>query len=133
MQWSLWGSNNGSENASDWVLLFDPTSSSGINVTDFQVTAANGTLPTTIYRFGSSLGTDAMGDAFTMDFNLPTSYRYIGIRASTIAWNGGHNDPEIDAIATKTQTNNVPEFPTMAMPVLGVIGLVFLLQRRKGK
>jgi hypothetical protein len=135
MQWSLWGSNTGSENAGDWVLLYDPTSSSGTSVNDFQITAANGiVLPTTVYRYGSnSVGPDAYGDAFTMDFNLPASYRYIGIRASTIAWqSGGHNDPEIDAIATKTQTNDIPEFPTIAMPILGVIGLMFLFQRRKG-
>lgn len=29
--------------------------------------------------------------------------------------------------------NGIPEFPTVAMPIITVIGLMFLFQRRKGK
>ena len=29
--------------------------------------------------------------------------------------------------------NDIPEFPTIALPALAVIGLMFLFQRRKGK
>jgi hypothetical protein len=31
------------------------------------------------------------------------------------------------------QTSGIPEFPTVAIPVIAVIGLMFLFQRRKGK
>lgn len=33
---------------------------------------------------------------------------------------------------TNTCSNSVPEFPTIALPILSIIGLMFLLQRRKG-
>ena len=43
-------------------------------------------------------------------------------------------------ILTKTDTTNgatndtnIPEFPTVALPILAVIGLMFMFQRRKGK
>ncbi|MCD4807361.1 MAG: PEF-CTERM sorting domain-containing protein [Methanococcoides sp.] len=31
------------------------------------------------------------------------------------------------------QTNEIPEYPTIALPVISIIGLTFLLHRRKGK
>lgn len=89
----------------------------------------SGTAPTTVYRYGTNLGADAYGDAFTMDFNLANSYRYFGIRHSTLA--AGNTDPEIDAIATRS--GDIPEFPTMAIPVIAVIGLMLLFQRRKSE
>lgn len=56
---------------------------------------------------------------------------------------GISNDGELDLMATQSCTNdiitavfaytkNIPEFPTMAFPVIAVIGLMFLFQRRKG-
>jgi hypothetical protein len=35
-------------------------------------------------------------------------------------------------VLTVTQTTAIPEFPTVALPVIAVIGLMFLFQRRKG-
>ncbi|WP_406662574.1 PEF-CTERM sorting domain-containing protein [Methanolobus sp. ZRKC3] len=30
-------------------------------------------------------------------------------------------------------SNNIPEFPTIALPILSIIGMMFLFHRRKGK
>ena len=103
LQWSLWGSNTGDENANAWTLLWDPISTSGYNVDTFEVKDWNATEPPTtitIYRYGSDLGQNAWDDAFTIDFNLATSYQYFGLRVSTLALNAGSPDPEVDAVAS---------------------------------
>jgi hypothetical protein len=37
-----------------------------------------------------------------------------------------------DVIRVTGQPEQVPEFPIVALPILSVIGLLFLFQRRKG-
>jgi hypothetical protein len=101
LQWSLWGSNTGAEDPNAWTLLWNPKSTSGSSVDDFVVISLDGIAPTTVYRYGSPMGPDNLADAFTMDFNLTTNYRYFGVRASTLAINAGSPDCEIDAIATR--------------------------------
>lgn len=44
----------------------------------------------------------------------------------------GDNDPETCFVREST-TTNVPEFPTMALPIAAVLGLVFFIQQRKTK
>ncbi len=40
----------------------------------------------------------------------------------------------LDAVSvTSAETTSVPEFPTVALPIIGVIGLIFLFQRRANK
>jgi len=112
LEYSLWGSNSPAENSGAWTLLWDPTAASSVMHTndDLIVTAASGAVTSvTIYRYGISLdvGTvagDAYSDAFTADFNLPASYRYFGIRTSTMAKNANDPDPEINTVATRTST-----------------------------
>jgi hypothetical protein len=100
---SLWGSNDGDS----FVLLSDATA--------FATGGVNGQTPTwtftgvqpTVYRGGSAEFGAING--YTRDYTLPNSYRYFGIRASTIRqvlkFDFSDNaiqdsDPEIDAIAT---------------------------------
>ena len=126
LEWSLWGSNSPAENSGAWTLLWDSTAASSVMHTndDLIVTAANGAVTSvTIYRYGTNLdvGTvagDAYSDAFTRDFNLPTSYRYIGIRASTMAKNANDPDPEINAVATRTLTPLAVTISPMSISVL---------------
>jgi hypothetical protein len=100
---SLWGSTDGD----NFVLLSD--------CTEFFTGGVNGQTPTwtftgvqpTVYRGGSAEFGAVNG--YTRDYNLPNSYRYFGIRASTIRQALNFNfttnavqdsDPEIDALAT---------------------------------
>jgi hypothetical protein len=104
---SLWGSTDGD----NFVLLSDATA--------FATGGVNGQEPTwtfvgvqpTVYRGGSAEFGAING--YTRDYTLPSSYRYFGIRASTIRqilkFDFSDNaiqdsDPEIDAIATNPPT-----------------------------
>lgn len=46
-------------------------------------------------------------------------------------WGGQIGDWQLEIY--EPEPESVPEFPTVALPVIAMIGLVFLLQRRKGK
>lgn len=122
LEYSLWGSNSPAENSGAWTLLWDPTAGSGTSVDDLVATNVNGAwLSAKIYRYGTNLdvGTrsgDAYSDAFTIDFSLADSYRYFGIRASTIAVNEGDPDPEMNAVAT---------VPVPGAVLLGSIGMAY--------
>ncbi len=72
----------------------------------------------------------------------PTSQTYTDVAAITIV-NGagspmdGRYEVKIGAgggsveIATATRTIEVPEFPTIALPIAAILGLAFFLQRRR--
>jgi hypothetical protein len=107
LEWSLWGSNNPGENSASWTLLWDPIASAGNNVNDLVVTQVAGTaVSATIYRqTNPGVGTvpaSGFGDAFTIDFVVPQSYQFFGIRASTKDTASWDPDPEINAVATRT-------------------------------
>lgn len=61
---------------------------------------------------------------------LPATYTK-KIMASTIY--GGIPDFETADIETHVNVTGIPEFPTVAFPVISVIGLMLLFQRKKGK
>ncbi len=120
LEYSLWGSNAPDEDPAAWTLLWNPTAGSGTSVTDLVAANVNGSFVSAkVYRYGTSLnvGTragDPYSDAFTIDFSLADSYRYFGIRASTIAVSEGDPDPEINAVATT---------PLPGAILLGMLGL----------
>jgi hypothetical protein len=93
---SLWGSNDGDH----FFLLMDVTgvTPGGVNGQAPTFTFVGPSPPTTIYRNGSTeRGTV---NSYTYDCTLPTGYRYIGLRASTLTIHGTpDSDVEIDEVA----------------------------------
>ncbi len=44
-----------------------------------------------------------------------------------------HKSKGLAFIGTTSTTPGIPEFPTISLPIIAVIGLMFMFQRRKGK
>lgn len=131
LQWSLYGSNVGGENAGDWTLLWDPTAASGTSYADLLATAFNGTFDTaTIYRLmnaGYGIAPAAgFGDTFSIDFTLPTAYQYFGIRVSSYSAGLGYMDPEINALAAP-----IPEPASFLLLGSGLCGIAAKLRRKR--
>jgi hypothetical protein len=106
-EWSVWGSNDGDA----WTLLSDPLAAVGTFPN--QTYTYFGLEPTTVYRSG----TTEFGDinSYTRDYDLPTPYKWIGLRTSTISqdfrsalYPFGDADPEIDAVAGRPAQEEPP-------------------------
>lgn len=120
MEYSIWGSNDNLT----FVLLSD--------VVAFDINGGGpglptytfaGTAPMFVYRGGSA----AFGliNAYTRDYTFATSYRYYGVRTSTISLRAGDADPEIDALAA-----NAGPIAEPALVSLFLCGAALVLQRR---
>ena len=95
MEYSVWGSNTGGANQSEWTMLSNPTGwsfpTAGKPVYTFEgVEAAE------IYRGGSAEG--GILNAYTQDYTFSTSYLYFGFRGSSIAMAANTADPELDTM-----------------------------------
>lgn len=106
-EWSVWGSNDGDA----WTLLSDPLTATGAYPN--QTYTYNGIEPTTVYRGGSTEFGNV--NAYTRDYDLPTAYKWIGLRTSTISrdfrsslYPFGDADPEIDAVAGRVAEERGP-------------------------
>lgn len=70
-------------------------------------------------------------DDITAIMDLGGSYRYVKL----VGWqaSAGLNEPEVDWIGGYCPPQCVPEFPSMALPIsmmIGLLGMVFVLKRR---
>jgi hypothetical protein len=140
MEYSVWGSNDNItfEMLSD-VVGFD-LNGAGAGIPTYTFV---GTAPTIVYRGGS----DEFGilNAYTRDYTFATSYRWYGIRSSSISLDyqdgtannpGQPNpgfidaDPEIDAVAfNKGPITPTPEPAALLLMVVGVAAVVAFGQR----
>ena len=68
---------------------------------------------------------DSNASEFIYVYNTPGTYN-----VSLTATNSNGNDVKFDTVSSYP-SEEIPEFPTIALPVLIVLGLMFLLQRRK--
>lgn len=130
MEYSVWGSNDGD----NFVLLSDVVgvdiNGGGAGIPTFTFV---GTEPHIVFRGGSS--EEGLINAYTRDYLFPASYRYYGVRSSSISitYTGGPDaDPEIDAIYAhdgRIVPGDVPEpgsFVLLAVP----LGWLLLKRRR---
>jgi len=97
MEYSVWGSNDGD----NFVLLSDVTAfniiGDGVGKPTYTF---SGTEPTIVYRGGSSeLPADPPAvNAYARDYTFDQSYRYYGIKSSTVSLAADDADPELDAV-----------------------------------
>lgn len=71
-----------------------------------------------------------MDDSLEVSSSKPIAYVIFHNHGNMI----GFDDFEYETYQDCTNGDcSIPEFPTVALPVIAVIGLVFLFQRRKGK
>jgi len=72
-------------------------------------------------------------------FSYTPNSNFNGVDSFTYKANDGCDNSNIVTVSitinpVNTQNSaEVPEFPTIALPVISVIGLMFLMQRRKGE
>lgn len=66
-------------------------------------------------------------------FSYTPNSNFNGVDSFTYKANDGHDDSNIATVTIKVNPTVIPEFPTIALPVISIIGLMFLLQRRKGE
>jgi hypothetical protein len=132
MEYSVWGSHDGD----NFVLLSDVTAFA-LNGGDPTYTFA-GTAPNDIYRGGST--EEGIVNAYTRDYTFSDSYRYYGIRSSTITlgYNGGviiqsqDGDPEIDAVLGHAGPIFTPVPEPSSLLLLGT-GLAVIVSRFRGR
>jgi hypothetical protein len=123
MEYSVWGSNDNMTFLllSD-VIAFD-ANGGGPGVPTYTFA---GTAPSVVYRGGST----AFGitNAYTRDYTFATTFRYYGIRASTISLAAGDADPEIDALAAN-QGNIDPPVAEPGLATLLLLGAAAMGRR----
>jgi hypothetical protein len=132
MEYSVWGSNDGDS----FVLLSDVVSynlnGGGVGIPTYGFA---GTEPTTIYRGGST--EFGVLNAYTRDYTFSQSYRYYGIRSSSVTLNypgGPDADPEIDTIFAHQGRITPPgEVPEPATVLLLAAPLAWMLIKRTRK
>lgn len=136
MEYSVWGSNTGLNNAADWTLIGNPTNYyfpvPGKPEYTFQ-----GIAPSEVWRAGSTeasllVPSRASENAYVVDYRTNTPYLYFGIRGSSIGMAANTSDPEVDTLAAFNKSD-VPMVPdhgsTLWLCGISLLGLVALRSR----
>lgn len=136
MEYSVWGSNTGANNAADWTLIGNPISYyfpvAGKPEYTFQ-----GQGPSDVWRGGSTEGSllvpsEATYNAYAVDYRTNTPYLYFGVRGSSIGMQANTSDPEVDTVAAFNK-RDVPMVPdhgsTLWLCGISLLGLVALRSR----
>ncbi|NPE29689.1 PKD domain-containing protein [Methanococcoides sp. SA1] len=123
---------------SDPSHYYGSSSESLVVVADFTTNVSSGVLPfsvkfTDLSQNATSISWDVNGDGvedsnaseFIYLYNTPGTYD-----VSLTATNSNGNDVKFDTVIANSP-EEIPEFPTIALPVLSVLGLMFIFQRRK--
>jgi hypothetical protein len=131
MEYSVWGSNDGD----NFILLSDVVNydinGGGAGLPTYTFT---GTAPEVIFRGGSQ--EFGVLNAYTRDYVFPSSWRYYGVRASTVTltMTGGapDADPEIDAVFGNRGSivNPTPEPSSLVLAGLGLAAAAVCRRRR---
>jgi hypothetical protein len=133
MEYSVWGSTDGD----NFVLLSDVTAYSinggGAGLPTYTFA---GTAPEIVFRGGSA--EFGVLNAYTRDYVFPASYRYYGVRSSSVSLNfpgGPDADPELDAVygnrgSIVNPGPGVPE-PALGFPLLAAMGAGLWLRSRR--
>ncbi len=109
-------------------------------VSNGQATQADGFGPFPSGRYQNSAGTDGINSPITFRFGVNPSFdppkpeMAVHIRFDTCSgWvsNRVHSGTDNTDTTFGCTSNKIPEFPTVALPIAAVIGLIFIMQRLK--
>ncbi|MCM1986405.1 MULTISPECIES: PEF-CTERM sorting domain-containing protein [Methanococcoides] len=130
--------SNGDYVSPEPVSPLGPVTANILPMADFVSNVTVGVPPfsvmfTDLSQNATSISWDVNGDGvedsrvseFIYVYNTPGTYD-----VSLTATNSNGNDVKFDTVVANSP-EEIPEFPTIALPVLIVLGLMFLLQRRK--
>jgi PKD repeat protein len=115
-----------------------PVTTTIMPVANFASNATGGIVPlsvkfTDLSSNATSISWDVNGDGVEDSNSSEFVYVYNSVgtyNVSLTAINSNGNDIKFDMLKSYS-TEEIPEFPIIALPVLSVLGLMFLLQRRK--
>jgi hypothetical protein len=108
--------NSGSGSASDVTVVY-------INHPSFIVNNLN--IQNIINGEGSYM------DKGNLRISLDCLPENIGTRYSVLVPIGAYGDPSFTVASTSVNVKAVPEFPTLALPVASILGLIFIFGRKK--
>lgn len=133
MEYSVWGSNTGGPNQSDWTLLSNPIGWTSPVAGKPEYTF-EGVAPAEIFRGGSSEG--GLANAYTQDYTFATAYKYFGFRGSSIAMAAFTADPELDTMVGFNRRDVPISTPDSGVPLAGtalVMALCAAIHRRQNR
>ena len=118
MEYIVCGSLTGGTNQSDWTLLSDPTGWSYPTSGKPEYTFAGASPAAEIFRGGSA--EVGLANGYTQDYTFSSSYKFFGIRGSSIAMAAFTADPELDTMVAFNRRDLPVSGGTRGVPDAGV-------------